>query len=48
MWMLLALVVLSACREDEIVSRDARTPDVEIESKPKRVDLTLASLGAGA
>jgi hypothetical protein len=47
MRMLLALVVLSACGEDEIVSRDARTPDVEIKAKPKPVDLTLYSLGAG-
>jgi hypothetical protein len=47
MRMLLALVVLTACGEDEIVSRDARTPDVEIKPKPKPVDLTLSSLGAG-
>ena len=49
MRMLLALVILSACGEDEIVSRDGRTPEVEVEvkSKPKPVDLTLSTLGAG-
>jgi hypothetical protein len=47
MRMLLALVVLSACGEDEMISRDARAPDVEIKPKPKPVDLTLASLGTG-
>ena len=47
MRMLLALVVLSACGEDEVVSRDARTPEVEVKSKPKPVDLTLSTLGAG-
>src|SRR3954470_16621215 len=47
MKMLLVLVVVAACGDDEIVSRDARVQDVEIKPKPKPVDLSLTPLAAG-